>query len=62
MANSPESRFDGQPSIFLIHQPADFPFAFHPKMGYGEVSEHTLPEASELVPTDVVYEGAEIPR
>ena len=47
--NPHASRYDGTPSNSLTYpvvpQPADLPYAFYPKMGYGEVSEHTLPTA-----------------
>lgn len=38
------SRFDGEAGT-AIPQVNGLPFAFYPKMGYGEVSEHTLPSA-----------------
>jgi hypothetical protein len=47
--NPHASRYDGTPSNSALYpvvpQPLDLPYAFYPKMGYGEVSEHTLPAA-----------------
>jgi hypothetical protein len=40
-----ESEWDGEEGIWCIPQPQDLPFAFYPKMGYGEVSEHTIDAA-----------------
>ena len=39
--NPHASKFDGGTGI-CIPQPVDLPAAFYPKMGYGEVSEHTI--------------------
>lgn len=43
--NPHESAYDGGTSIYAVPQPADSPFAVYAKMGYGEISEHTLPHA-----------------
>ncbi|HEX2240859.1 MAG TPA: S8/S53 family peptidase [Actinomycetota bacterium] len=44
--NPHDSKYDGDMDpICWVPQPADLPFAFYPKMGYGEISEHTLPAA-----------------
>jgi hypothetical protein len=43
--NPHESIYDGNSGLPCVPQPVDLPFAFYPKMGYGEVSEHTLPQA-----------------
>ena len=43
--NPHASRYDGEAGLEEIPQPTDLPFAFYPKMGYGEVSEHTVPKA-----------------
>lgn len=41
--NPHPSRYDGKThTMFLVPQPVDLPFAFYPKMGYGEISEHTI--------------------
>ena len=47
--NPHKSRWDGEqgfvgPNAYAgcVPQPTDLPFAFYPKMGYGEVSEHTF--------------------
>jgi hypothetical protein len=48
--NPHESKWDGEQVFGLcIPQPGDLPYAFYPKMGYGEVSEHTLPHALDIV-------------
>lgn len=51
--NPHASRYDGDRATPVIDhgtpQPADLPFAFYPKMGYGEVSEHTLPDANAVL-------------
>jgi hypothetical protein len=47
--NPHDSMYDGDTSIFLIPQPTDLPFAFYPKMGYGEVSEHTIDDALSIL-------------
>lgn len=47
--NPHESTWDGSGSAGCIPQPSDLPFSFYPKMGYGEVSEHTLPSALDVV-------------
>lgn len=39
--NPHDSKYDGEPSS-PIPQPVDAPFAVYLKMGYGEVSEHTI--------------------
>lgn len=43
--NPHPSRYDGDPDLTSVPQPADLPAAFYPKMGYGEVSEHTIAAA-----------------
>ena len=43
--NSHESKYDGSQGDHWVPQPVDLPFAFYPKMGYGEVSEHTIDAA-----------------
>ena len=45
--NPHPSRWDGSQSI-CVPQPANLPFSFYPKMGYGEVSEHTLQGAIDV--------------
>jgi hypothetical protein len=45
--NPHPSKFDGGQSV-CIPQPVDLPVAFYPKMGYGEVSEHTIEAAFEV--------------
>ncbi len=40
--NPHDSRFDGDGELLCIPQPVDLAVAFYPKMGYGEVSEHTF--------------------
>jgi hypothetical protein len=51
--NPHESRFDGDDGVSVpyaaVPQPVDLPFSFYPKMGYGEVSEHTLPKAMAVL-------------
>lgn len=47
--NPHESKWDGDTSTFCIPQPASAPFAVYPKMGYGEVSEHTIDGALQVV-------------
>ena len=48
--NPHESQWDGKEMPFLcVPQPVDLPFAFYPKMGYGEVSEHTIGHAFDVV-------------
>lgn len=42
--NPHPSMWDGAQGT-CIPQPADYPVAFYPKMGYGEVSEHTIGQA-----------------
>ena len=46
--NPHESFYDGTRSIHWMPQPLELPFAFYPKMGYGEISEHTLMAAVEV--------------
>ena len=43
--NPHASKYDGTGGGTSIPQPADLPAAFYPKMGYGEVSEHTVAAA-----------------
>lgn len=43
--NPHDSKWDGAQEIYCVPQPMDLPFAFYPKMGYGEVSEHTIDAA-----------------
>ena len=45
--NPHASKWDGGMSI-CVPQPAALPFAFYPKMGYGEVSEHTIGAALDV--------------
>lgn len=45
--NPHESRWDGAGSLECIPQPVDLPYSFYPKMGYGEISEHTIGSAFE---------------
>ncbi|MGH2711294.1 MAG: S8 family serine peptidase [Actinomycetota bacterium] len=69
--NPHASMWDGTQSI-CVPQPADLPFSFYPKMGYGEVSEHTLPDAlgvalgespiPERPIEDAFYSGSEAAR
>lgn len=40
--HSHESRYDGARSIYWMPEPPGLPFAFYPKVGYGEISEHTI--------------------
>lgn len=47
--NPHESRYDGGTSIYAMPQPVPLPFAFYPKMGYGEVSEHTIDLAIDVL-------------
>ncbi len=47
--NPHASAFDGAPGAQCIEQPADGESAFYPKMGYGEVSEHTLSHAMAVL-------------
>lgn len=48
--NPHESRFDGTSCIYEeVPQPVDLPFSNYPKMGYGEVSEHTIDHALAVV-------------
>lgn len=49
--NPHPSRFDGNAYVppLCIPQPADLPTSNYQKMGYGEVSEHTLPDAVEVI-------------
>jgi hypothetical protein len=42
--NPHASMWDGSQGT-CVPQPAALPFSFYPKMGYGEISEHTLPNA-----------------
>ena len=46
--NPHESKYDGGTNIYHTPQPVDLPFAFYPKMGYGEVSEHTIDHAVDV--------------
>lgn len=47
--NPHASRYDGTRDLFYgVPQPAELPFAFYPKMGFGEVSEHTMPDAFDV--------------
>lgn len=46
--NPHDSRYDGT-SFLPIPQPVDLPFAFYPKMGYGEVSERTIDAALDVL-------------
>ncbi|HEV2755988.1 MAG TPA: S8/S53 family peptidase [Actinomycetota bacterium] len=47
--NPHESTYDGLPCVdSTVPQPAPLPFAFYPKMGYGEVSEKTLADAVDV--------------
>jgi hypothetical protein len=43
--NSHPSEWDGAQTLNCVPQPVDLPFAFYPKMGYGEISEHTIDAA-----------------
>ena len=55
--NPHESKWDGDQMIGLcVPQPVDLPVAFYPKMGYGEISEHTIDLAF-----DVAVGRAEMP-
>lgn len=48
--NPHESRYDGgEHHLFLVPQPAELPFAWYPKMGYGEISEHTIDLALQVL-------------
>jgi hypothetical protein len=52
--NPHDSRYDGSGGtpttcIYWVPQPADTPVAVYTKMGYGEVSEHTLPGAINVL-------------
>lgn len=47
--NPHESRYDGNADLSSIPQPIELPFAFYPKMGYGEVSEHTIGAALDVL-------------
>lgn len=46
--NPHQSMWDGGQSATCIPQPQDYPYAFYPKMGYGEVSEHTFQDALDV--------------
>ncbi|MFN2389317.1 MAG: S8 family serine peptidase [Actinomycetota bacterium] len=46
--NPHESKYDGDQVLGCIPQPTDLPASFYPKMGYGEVSEHTIDAAFEV--------------
>jgi len=46
--NPHASKWDGTQALGCIPQPVDLPFAFYPKMGYGEVSEHTIDAAFDV--------------
>jgi len=69
--NPHASVWDGGQSI-CIPQPVDLPFSFYPKMGYGEVSEHTSQDALDValgesaMPArpveDAYYTGSETAR
>ena len=69
--NPHASIWDGT-QVTCIPQPTDLPFSFYPKMGYGEVSEHTMPTALSVVlgtapmPSrpveDALYEASEAAR
>jgi hypothetical protein len=69
--NPHASVWDGSQSI-CIPQPVDLPFSFYPKMGYGEVSEHTFQDALDValgarpMPArpveDAYYSGSETAR
>ncbi|MGH2692631.1 MAG: S8 family serine peptidase [Actinomycetota bacterium] len=47
--NPHPSALDGTACLGSLPQPADTPFAVYAKMGYGEISEQTLPAAIDLV-------------
>lgn len=47
--NPHESVYDGSTSPFAVPQPFPLPFAFYPKMGYGEISEKTIDLAFEVL-------------
>lgn len=47
--NPHDSAYDGGSSLFLVPQPLAMPFAFYPKMGYGEISEHTIQSAFDVL-------------
>lgn len=56
--NPHESRWDGDNCIvYWVPQPVDSPYSVYAKMGYGEVSEHTMPLA-----LDVLLGRAEAPE
>lgn len=46
--NPHASMWDGGQSLTCIPQPQDYPYAFYPKMGYGEISEHTFQAAFDV--------------
>lgn len=46
--NPHESFYDGIRSGWWMPQPLDLPFSYYAKMGYGEISEHTLMAAVEV--------------
>jgi hypothetical protein len=47
--NPHASKFDGAQGANCVPQPAKTPAAVYAKMGYGEVSEHTLPNAIDVI-------------
>lgn len=54
-ANPHDSEYNGAqclPGVWWVPQPADSPVAVYPKMGYGQVSEHTLVDARAVIVGD----------
>lgn len=47
--NPHDSAYDGGTNLYRVPQPVDTPFAVYLKMGYGEVSELTMPAAIEVL-------------
>lgn len=69
--NPHESKYDGDRSIWWVPQPVDTPVSVYAKMGYGEVSEHTIGNAFNVtigaaaMPSrteDAFYERSEAAR